>query len=314
MQFEEFGISLRELRDAKGLTQAEAATIIKLSARTLEAIENGQIDDLPHPVYAKGFIRTYAKYLGMSDEQIAEAFSDIFPPVREDNTPVPPPVTYQRRSSKVGPVLILLLLAILAVGFWYFYSNIFAKSQEQPVVPVVSSEIAPPAEITLSNSGDLQNPLASDANATKDTPFSLATNATISSTATTAAATSGAGGASGTAPDQNTMSVVASNIVAGEAQSGQVEVRNSTNNSASPRKHRVVITATEECWVKATTDAGDERPFNLAKNQSTVFTFDRFLKLRLGNALGVKIRYNGADFPLSKEGGATRDLVFPPGS
>lgn len=312
MQFEEFGISLRELREAKGLTQAEAATIIKLSARNLEAIENGQIDDLPHPVYAKGFIRTYAKYLGMSDEQIAEAFIDIFPPVREDNTSVPPPVTFQRRGSKLGPILILLLLAVLAVGFWYFYSNIFAKNQEQPVVPIVSSELAPPAEINLSNVGELQSPLESETNATKAAPFSLASNATISNPFTTSSATASSPRITGTG--QNAMSVVASNIVAGGAEPGQVEVRNSTNNSASPRKHRVVITATEECWVKATTDVGDERPFNLAKNQSTVFTFDKFLKLRLGNALGVKIRYNGADFPLSKEGGTTRDLVFPPAS
>lgn len=309
MQFEEFGISLRELREAKGLTQAEAATIIKLSARMLESIENGQIDDLPHPVYAKGFIRTYAKYLGMSDEHIAEAFAEIFPPIREDNTPVPPPVTFQRRGSKLGPILTLLFLAVLAVGFWYFYSNIFAKNQDQPVVPVVSSEVAPPAEINLANAGDLQSPFDSEANATKEAPFSLSSNTTntISSATSTGAAT-------GTTSGQNSMSAVASNIMAGSPEPGQVEIGNSTNNSASPRKHRVVITATEECWVKATTDIGDERPFNLAKNQSTVFTFDKFLKLRLGNALGVKIRYNGVDFPLSKEGGTTRDLVFPPAS
>ncbi len=67
----DIGSQLRMAREAKGLTieQAFKATRIKLSF--LEAIEANQLSMLPGPVQARGFVRSYANYLGMDGELLA---------------------------------------------------------------------------------------------------------------------------------------------------------------------------------------------------------------------------------------------------
>ena len=67
----DIGSQLRMAREAKGLTieQAFKATRIKLSF--LEAIEANQLSALPGPVQARGFVRSYANYLGLDGEHLA---------------------------------------------------------------------------------------------------------------------------------------------------------------------------------------------------------------------------------------------------
>jgi len=68
------GMSLREARERRqiALVEVEAATRIRL--RYLRAIENEEWDVLPGGVYTRGFIRTYAAFLGLDGERLAEDF------------------------------------------------------------------------------------------------------------------------------------------------------------------------------------------------------------------------------------------------
>jgi len=69
----DIGSQLRAAREAQGLTldQAFKGTRIKLSF--LEAIEANQFDVLPGPVQARGFVRSYANFLGLDGEHLASA-------------------------------------------------------------------------------------------------------------------------------------------------------------------------------------------------------------------------------------------------
>ncbi len=68
------GTILREARDRREieLTEVEATTRIRL--RYLRAIENEEWDVLPGGVYTRGFIRTYAAFLGLDGERLADDF------------------------------------------------------------------------------------------------------------------------------------------------------------------------------------------------------------------------------------------------
>ena len=118
MQFEELGASLQLLRQSKGLQLDDIARNIKLSERTLTSIEAGRVDDLPHAVYAKGFVRTYAKYLGMPEEELNAALQAAFP-VDENEVNAPPVALFkpQRKSNKLGTFVLLIFL--------HFYYNIY---------------------------------------------------------------------------------------------------------------------------------------------------------------------------------------------
>lgn len=69
---------LRQIREQKGLTlrDVEKGTSVRLAY--LKAIEEGQIEGTITPVYANGFIRQYAQFLGTDMEQLSERFPQVF--------------------------------------------------------------------------------------------------------------------------------------------------------------------------------------------------------------------------------------------
>lgn len=69
----EFGDKFRKAREKKEMSLDDVSNVTKIGARMLRAIEEEHFDQLPGGVFNKGFIRAYAKHLGLNDE---EAVSD----------------------------------------------------------------------------------------------------------------------------------------------------------------------------------------------------------------------------------------------
>src|ERR1043166_9388352 len=76
----EFGNKFRQAREKKNLSLDDVSNVTKISSRMLKAIEEEHFDQLPGGVFNKGFIRAYAKHLGLNDE---EAVSDYLVCLRE---------------------------------------------------------------------------------------------------------------------------------------------------------------------------------------------------------------------------------------
>lgn len=87
----ELGSLLTRAREARGLTLEDAERDTRISRRYLQALEAEQFEVIPAPVYARGFLRSYAQYLGL-DPQEALA---MFP--REDEP------EYQRAAEAHSP-------------------------------------------------------------------------------------------------------------------------------------------------------------------------------------------------------------------
>jgi len=68
------GETLRKAREAHGWTLAEVATQLRLKAQTLSQVEAGEFDRLPGHTFARGYVRSYAKLLGMDPAQMVSAF------------------------------------------------------------------------------------------------------------------------------------------------------------------------------------------------------------------------------------------------
>jgi len=68
----DIGEALRAARDARGLSLEEAAQDTRISLRFLEALEDEQFDELPAPVYVRGFTRSYANYLGIDPQPLID--------------------------------------------------------------------------------------------------------------------------------------------------------------------------------------------------------------------------------------------------
>jgi cytoskeleton protein RodZ len=70
----EVGAQLRRAREARGLSLDALTRSTKISATTLAAIEAGDIQKLPAPVYARGFVKAYAAEVGLDPSAAANAY------------------------------------------------------------------------------------------------------------------------------------------------------------------------------------------------------------------------------------------------
>src|SRR6266436_6242656 len=110
-----FGERLRREREMRGITLNEIAESTKISRRHLESLEKEDFDSLPGGVFNKGFVRAYARYLGIDEDQAVADYvaADKQEPPPEEKFPLdvhirPDPVLNPRRSFV--PVLLALLI------------------------------------------------------------------------------------------------------------------------------------------------------------------------------------------------------------
>lgn len=86
------GELLKSERLKKDLSIQDVAYALKLSARIITAIENGDIDDLPAKTFVRGFVKSYADYLKIDSDAVLKQFSEEMGsthPVPKTITPVP---------------------------------------------------------------------------------------------------------------------------------------------------------------------------------------------------------------------------------
>lgn len=70
-----FGEELRREREIRGISLKEIADATKISKRFLDAIERNDHKTLPAPVFTRGFVREYARYLGLNAEEIVSRYN-----------------------------------------------------------------------------------------------------------------------------------------------------------------------------------------------------------------------------------------------
>ena len=74
----EIGYSLRAARERQGIDLPEAELATKIRAKYIRALEEEDFDALPADTYARGFLRTYADYLGLDGEIYVDEYASRF--------------------------------------------------------------------------------------------------------------------------------------------------------------------------------------------------------------------------------------------
>ena len=107
---------LKEAREKKGITLAEVSHALKISKSYLNALEMEDFDDLPEPVFARGYIKSYCQYLEIDSREIFDKYND-FLSSKEPVTYEPlrtTPVKERRRIRLAGlPTWILSIAALV---------------------------------------------------------------------------------------------------------------------------------------------------------------------------------------------------------
>lgn len=126
------GAVLCRAREAQGIALQEIASSTRIPMRHLQTIERGGFEGLPAPTYSAGFIKSWARFLGLDGQTLSDRFRGEMERERAmgDVRPLPYEPADPRRVPPAG-VALLALLAAVAIAIGYLY---WRGSQEQPAV------------------------------------------------------------------------------------------------------------------------------------------------------------------------------------
>jgi cytoskeleton protein RodZ len=142
------GDLLRTARERRGLTVQDVAQITRIPRRHLDALERGQLDELPGGMYRRAEVRTYAETVGLDKALALERLErSLGPPV--DPLPdatvatVAAPAT---RGLYAGMIAVGLIAAAAVTYWWWQQASIRAESPYAPIESAVTPATAPGAE------------------------------------------------------------------------------------------------------------------------------------------------------------------------
>ncbi|HET6947422.1 MAG TPA: RodZ domain-containing protein [bacterium] len=122
------GDSLRQRREQLGLTLEEAERVTRIRSQYLEALERDDLDAIPSPVQARGFLKNYSDYLGLRTEEVLRQYTEqkgaarktiplLRTQPRRDGAAPPRPIR-RRWFSMDLVVAAVISLGILALLVW----------------------------------------------------------------------------------------------------------------------------------------------------------------------------------------------------
>jgi len=121
----EIGNSLREARERQGLGYPEIELATKIRAKYIRALEEEDFTSIPGDAYIRGFLRTYAEYLGLDGDVYVDEYASRFITSWRDELPPRPERrrirTRERRLERRAALLVLagiVLVTVIVVAAW----------------------------------------------------------------------------------------------------------------------------------------------------------------------------------------------------
>jgi cytoskeletal protein RodZ len=278
------GEMLREVRERRGLTLADAERETKIRQKYLAALEDDNLAALPGPLYVRGFLRNYALYLGIDGDEALEIYNIQRTPTRAKiraarGEPLPKPggnkdpekisiapLSPEKIDTRVRygtQYIAISLLAIpLIIVFYFIYSGAFGSRSTG--IPVPTGSPAVPTQVS-----------------------SIITM-TVSVAPTVATITS-----------TTTITGTQVPIESGTPSAATSTPASASNPTALPSpaagKVTVRVVAVKDVWMRVTVDGEKAYENTLAQGLSKQWTGDSTVRIRTGRADVVKLTVNGED-------------------
>jgi len=285
-QLKKIGAYLRQIRQEQSISTEQVASKTFISSRLLRALEEGQSEQLPEPVFVQGFIRRYADCLNLDGMALAKTFPLNVIPVKPDTSSQQIPqspsidisshiagvksqavaigsqaIALKPRAAVLKPYLGYLLLFVAAASGLLYLIN------------------RPP---TIQPSTEATKPSATQQQ--KITNNSVASTTAASTASKTPAPAPSAASVSTTAPP--------------------------TLPVSQPIK--LAVNLEESSWLRVIVDGKTEFEGILDKGAQQTWTAQKQLTLRSGNAGGVKFSLNQQEPKLLGAVGAVEEVTFTP--
>lgn len=289
------GQTLRQARSDLRLSPEDVAHQLHLAPRQILALEADDYEHLPQATYVRGYLRSYALFLGLTPEPILDAYTRAtagrVPVKRPRELQMPGPAGGEHEGqSKFGPVAVGALILLLVIAWWQGREDKGASDAPATTAsaPPDSAMPVPPATGTAPPTS-ASDPLAAGGNATAPAVQIPNTNAPPETSAPPATAAV----APATPPP---------------------EAKPKPRVPANARQARLVVNATAESWVDVR-DARGERLLYETVPAGRIVGLEGLAPFRvfLGNAAGVSVAIDGEAFDVSRyQRGTTARFTLNP--
>ena len=273
---ETLGDYLKNNREAQNITLEEVSQATRIRRTILEAIENNHYDLIPPKVFTQGFIKSYASYLGLDENDVIKRYHEVMESL-EAKKETDEPVEQQPPQPFLTPgrLLVLGIVCIVALSVWLLGKN------PQPGDDTVLKSTPQTSSTSSVNSPPLASPEVAVEEDGDHTVFDREEPAVLEEEP----------------PPE------------GEQEGETVAATETAEGTAEPMALRVV--ATEQAWMRVQLDQGKPYEALLKSGESlTLKAREKFI-IRIGNAGGVELFFNGE--PLGNPGkpGEVIDLTLP---
>lgn len=311
-----FGDRLRREREMRGVSLDDIAEATKIGTRSLRALEEEHFELLPGGIFNKGFVRAYAKYLGLNEDA---AVADYLAAAGE-STPDPRLIAEQNagRIDRTGgdtgdhrrvgfpiiPVLILLLVIAAGAGGWHLYQQRLRDRQAREDAARAAATASQPSSTASETAIPAEKP-AGELTANPTTEPAKLAGAQTSSARTPTDLNAPAKAKEAAA---NPLEPGAAEATKPKPSALAAQATSATNPNAQP--FEVTVRAKDRAWVSIKSDGKyTVRGIISPPDVKTVHATDQIV-FWTGNAGAVEVSFNGQRVPL--EGGPNTEgvLVF----
>lgn len=280
------GSLLAAARKKQNKSVEEIAAELNLSVTQIKTIELDQNEGLPEPTYVRGYIRSYARLLGLDAEQVLESYLN---PNWQKGSSLDEMPKRLSNADEMGAknfftlskvIMVLLVLSIVA---FLWFSGLFTS--------LLSSFDNSGVKSNEQNS-QVEQSLLSTSTASTENTTPLVANAIPVNSVTSAGNSTG-----------NNNQPSSENIAEQQTPDSGALSNTDENQAASlepQAAHNLVLNFIETCWVDIR-DSNDKRLAykSYYVGDELVVSDDVVLNVFLGNADGVKAIYNGESFDMS---------------
>ena len=283
------GRRLREARTAARLSQDDVAVRLRLDRRVVDALERDDHRSLPEPTFVRGYLRSYARLLGLPAGPIVEAYD------REGHTPPGLVADLSRRQevrSSDPPVRLMtyvVVAALVTLGvLWWRYER-----TPEPV-PLDQAGTTPPTALAAPA---VTGPAAAPPSAPAPAPATPPAPPSAPAASPTLAATPAVAAGTAPTPPAGTGAAAPATPPGASAASAAAEPLPTAPAVPEGGPNRLVLRFKHDSWVEVYERGGKRLYFNQAKGgQVLSLSGTPPFRVILGYARDAQVEYNGALF------------------
>ncbi|MBL0457139.1 cytoskeleton protein RodZ [Aeromonas enteropelogenes] len=297
------GQLLRNAREQLGWTREQVASRIHLRLTLIAAIESDTYDKHTSHTFIRGYLRTYAKLVGIPEETILAAYDKLglTPPDNIDMQSFSRRSRQQANDSRLKVVtwLVILVLIGLSVAWWWQSTARRSAGDEALAATEMSASTSVAATDTVPGAESLA-------------PVTDATEPAIDAAAPAAVseATSTLAPEAAVLPEENPSAAVSTQA---ESSTSDVAATDESAASEPASAPQLKMSFTADCWLDVKDANGKTLYSGLKKaNDELVLKGAEPLKLIVGAPMAVKLEYKGQSFDMSRyNNGRTARFSLP---